>query len=211
MDALLFTGGEAPERMEALLQGKPFVCAADSGLAVARRWRLDPDLVAGDMDSLENASLLDSVPKDRIIVFPKDKDETDTEIGLRLLFERGYKEVALIGGGGGRLDHLIALLALFERPLRPRLWLTARERIDIVDKEFYFSAGIGETVSAFPLGGGRTSAWSEGLKWELGGLEWDRGGFGISNEAKAEIVRIRVLSGALMIVRNLARIEGRPS
>jgi thiamine pyrophosphokinase len=203
MDALLFTGGDAPVRIEEMLEGHPFACAADSGLLTAMRWGVVPDLVVGDMDSLADPSLLDSLPPSSVIRFPRDKDETDTEIGLRVLAERGFREVALIGGGGGRLDHLLAILALFERETRPSTWLTARERIDFVDGEILFPAERGDTVSVFPVGCGQIRTESEGLRWKLDGLAWKRGSFGVSNEASAHAVRITVTAGAVLVVRKL--------
>ena len=106
MRALLAIGGEGPERalLEPLLPGFGFVCAADSGLDLLSRWALEPDLVVGDMDSVSSPGLLASYPRAEVIRFPRDKDESDTELGLRLLFERGYREVSIAGGVGGAVD-----------------------------------------------------------------------------------------------------------
>jgi thiamine pyrophosphokinase len=203
MKALLFIGGEAPERIDDLLKDKPFVCAADSGLLTALRWGLVPELIVGDMDSLPDASLLSHYPEEKVLVFPRDKDETDTEIGVRLLSEAGFGDISLIGGGGGRLDHLIAILALLERPEGPKEWFTALERIDVVEGEFSCEAEPGEIISIFPLGTTKARVKSEGLKWRLDDLEWGKGNFSVSNEASEKTVSIRVLSGALMVVRRI--------
>ncbi|TFG83032.1 MAG: hypothetical protein E4H20_06405 [Spirochaetales bacterium] len=112
-----------------------------------------------------------------------DKDDTDTEIGLRELRKRGYERIVLAGGGGGRLDHLLAIRALFERPDGPDEWLTASERVLRLAAATTFSTHPGAMVSVFPLGGGASDMSSEGLEWPLSGLVWNAGQFGVSNRA----------------------------
>jgi thiamine pyrophosphokinase len=159
-----------------------FVCAADSGLDVLRRWGIRPDLVVGDMDSLSDASMLAGY--DNVQEFPRDKDETDTEIGIRELRSRGYARLVMAGGGGGRLDHLLALRSLLERPEGPDEWITASERVVRLAGSARFRVPEGSTVSVFPLAGGAEGMHSEGLKWPLDGLVWDNGHFGVSNVAE---------------------------
>lgn len=180
--ALLAIGGEAPpyESVAPYLGGFDFICAADSGLDTLRAWGLRPDLVVGDMDSLSDPSILSDYPE--VMVFPRDKDDSDTEIGLRELRRRGYGRIAMVGGGGGRLDHLLALRALFERPSGPDEWIAPGGRVMRIDEATRFEAPAGSLVSVFPLSGGAFGMRSSGLKWPLEGLSWNQGGFGLSNE-----------------------------
>jgi thiamine pyrophosphokinase len=201
--ALLLIGGAGPSR-EALLacaREADLIVAADAGLKAAIEAGLAPDLVVGDMDSLPDRSLLERVPADRIHVFPTDKDETDTEIGLRMAREQGCTHITVAGGGGGRLDHLLGIAALFERPEPPRRWLTDAEDTLFVDGAVEFEARIGGTISVFPMGAIASRMLSEGLAWPLDGLTFQRGYAGISNRASATRVRIEVGIGALLVVR----------
>jgi len=182
--ALLAIGGEAPpfEAVAPLLPGLGCICAADSGLDTLRRWGVEPDLVVGDMDSLEDPSILADYPE--VMVFPRDKDDSDTELGLKELRRRGFHWIAMVGGGGGRLDHLLALRSLFERPSGPDEWLTPGGRVVRIDEPTRFTVEAGATVSVFPLSGGAFGMVSRGLKWPLEGLSWNQGGFGLSNVAE---------------------------
>jgi thiamine pyrophosphokinase len=202
MTGLLFTGGEGPsrERLAPFLAGVDLVAAADSGLEAARAAGVEPDIVAGDMDSLADRSLL-SLYGDRVTLFPSDKDETDTEICLRLLRERGARKVILAGGGGGRLAHLLGIVLLFERPTAPSLWLTAREHVELVERSIALDGCLGQTISWFPAGGPVAIRSSSGLKWPLDGLRWGRGAAGISNVATADRVEVEVARGRLLMVR----------
>jgi thiamine pyrophosphokinase len=202
MTGLLLTGGEGPARarLEPHLAAVDVIVAADSGLDLAGRLGLHPDLVVGDMDSLSDARLLEAY-SGRVVRFPSDKDETDTEIGLRLLRERGAGRIILAGGGGGRLAHLAGLLALFERPHPPQVWLTAREQVEVVSGRWGAPVVAGETISFFPLDGQAIIAASRGLKWPLDGLQWGRGDAGISNVATADRVEMDLGAGRLLMIR----------
>lgn len=177
------------------------MAAADAGLENALGVGAEPDLVVGDMDSLSDLALLGRFPADRVMRFPRDKDETDTEIGFRLLGERGCDEITIAGGGGGRIDHLLAVAGLFEREAPPRAWLTDREEIHLVQGAAFFSGWRGSTVSVFPLGEVASELSSRGLRWPLDGLRMRRGWAGISNVATADQVRITVGHGRLLVIR----------
>jgi thiamine pyrophosphokinase len=209
-----FTGGEGPDAtLAAALAGEAdLIAAADSGLMAAEAAGLRPGWIVGDMDSLDDPRRLDAYPPDRVIHCPRDKDETDTELLLSLLWERGCDEVWLIGGGGGRMDHLLAVYALFERERSPDRWITAGEDIRQVREgqtlhrapEFPGNS----LVSVFPLGNGPWEAESRGLKWPLAGLPWKRGFFGVSNVALegGEDLRsfeIHVIRGRFLVIMPL--------
>lgn len=206
---LLFIGGAGPDR-ESLGERREDVSlavAADAGLLLALELGIEPDLVVGDMDSLADRSLLDRFLPDRVLRFPTDKDETDTEIGLRVLRERGCGEVTIAGGGGGRVDHLLAIAALFERENPPRRWVTDRADIRLVEGECDVEGWEGSTVSFFPLGPQACGMRSQGLQWPLDGLCFRRGYGGISNRVTAGKARVEVRTGKLLMIRILGEVS----
>lgn len=198
--ALLVTGGDKPEfeLIQHRLEECSFICAADSGLDVLVSWGVEPNLVVGDMDSISDPALLDRYPE--IIRHPADKDDTDTEIGIRELRARGYQRILLIGGGGGRLDHLLAIRALFELPWGQDEWLTHRERVVRISVPTSFTVPEGSTVSVFPLSNGASGMASKGLKWPLDGLCWGPGEFGVSNRAVASGITISPGANPILVV-----------
>lgn len=205
---VLFTGGVAPEEPPSELDTEgALVVAADSGIETALKWGVEPQLLLGDMDSLKDQSILDRFPRDAVRRYPRDKDETDTELGLMELFDRGIEDVTIVGGGGGRLDHLLAIVALFDRDTAPRRWYTDSERVDCLEDSFILNDAVGERVSLFPAGRERCRMTSEGLKWPLDELSWKRGDVGISNVVVARICKIQVIEGRLIMVRTLPRVS----
>jgi thiamine pyrophosphokinase len=205
---IAFIGGEGPTAAlarsvaeEALAVSGSLVVAADSGLIAAEAAGIKPDWIVGDMDSLDSEDRLRKYPAERVLRYPGDKDYTDTELALSLLWDKGCDSVWLIGGGGGRLDHLLALRSLFERDRFPCRWLTACDDIRCIEGPMVLSLARkqGELLSVFPLGAGPWKVISCGLKWPLNDLGWDRGFFGISNVAEGEVT-IQAESGRFLVV-----------
>ncbi len=205
MRGLLLVGGEGPQRetLTPFLADVEHVVAADSGFDLCLELDIDADFVVGDMDSVQNRLALNRVPRDRVCEYSHDKDETDTEIGLQLLRQMGCTQVILAGGGGGRLDHLLAICALFERDLAPDIWLTRREHVQVIRGAADFCGWRGQTISFFPIGPAVQGVRSEGLKWSLNEVEFRRGYPGISNVVTADRLKVAVGRGALLMVRNL--------
>ena len=208
MLGIVFTGGESPppQVIRNLLKDKSAViAAADSGLLAAEKAGVKPDYIVGDMDSL-SAEKLDAYPSECVMRYAKDKDRTDTELAFSFLREKGCDCIWIAGGGGGRIDHLFAICRLFEREIFPRRWLTQDADIRCIDADtdvnmFSEKPGKNASVSVFPVGGGPWEAKSEGLKWPLEGLAWDRGSsFGVSNVAPNGDFFIAAEKGRFLII-----------
>jgi thiamine pyrophosphokinase len=90
--------------------------AADSGLETAEYFNSAPDMIIGDLDSV-NPELLQSYEaykSENIIKYPAEKDDTDSMICVKYALEHGFKNIIIIGGTGGRTDHFLANLALLK-------------------------------------------------------------------------------------------------
>jgi thiamine pyrophosphokinase len=153
------------------------------------------------MDSIPDTERLARYPPDRVCRFPRDKDLLDTEIALNLLWDKGYADIVIIGGGGGRLDHLLALRALFDRPRCPRRWITDNEDVRRVEQgeTLEFSSAADTRVSVLPAATGPWEAFSAGLKWPLQGLRITPGWVGISNAAVRQQVSVRAVRGRFLV------------
>jgi thiamine pyrophosphokinase len=154
------------------------------------------------MDSLDDPRRLEAYPKDRVLRYSRAKDYTDTELAFSFLAEKGCDEIWIIGGGGGRADHLFALRSLFERDPCPARWITAGEDMYCLrgPGELALSIAAGGLLSVFPLGDGPWEARSGGLRWPLDGLSWNRGFFGLSNEAETGGFFIRAGAGRFLVI-----------
>ena len=162
MYALVCIGGDAPPApfLRNLAAAADLVIAADSGLSIALDAGLRVDHAIGDMDSLADPSLLAGLPPDRVHRHPPEKDYTDTELAIALAWKLGADRVALAGGGGGRLDHLLAIRALFDRARAPDEWHTALESAYLVRPGASLDGRTdpGALVSVFPCFSGEGAA-----------------------------------------------------
>ena len=150
---------------------------------------------------------------DDIIVLPHVKDDTDTEYAAKLVSEKGFDEVLLLGGlGGRRVEHTLANLCtglgLEQRGVRTTL-LDERSRITYVmpgetrryPKEKYFF------FSAFPMEGRAQGVYERGSYYELTDAELTASyPLGVSNEyaAGSDCITISTRSGALVVVETIA-------
>ena len=81
------------------------ILAADGGYRHCQAAGLRPDLLLGDLDSLETPP--QALP---VQTFPAEKDDTDTMLAVKYALAQGCTTVHLYGCTGGRLDHTLANL-----------------------------------------------------------------------------------------------------
>ena len=83
--------------------------AADAGYRIAQKMGLALSRVFGDFDSSDVPNL------PNLTIYPREKDQTDSELALDLAIEDGYRSIWMIAPFGGRLDHTMANIALLEK------------------------------------------------------------------------------------------------
>ncbi len=113
MTAIVLVGGEVSPTaaLRARVAAATWVVAADGGLRHAARLGLRPDLLVGDLDSLD-AETRAAYPDLATEVHPTDKDALDLELALDAAAHRGAREVLVVGGLSGRLDQTLATVAI---------------------------------------------------------------------------------------------------
>lgn len=138
-------GGPVSEWPAALQAGEltgPWV-AADRGALRLLQLGVVPELVAGDFDSLaptERNLVEQQVHK--IVAVRPEKDETDTELLLRLLSEdETIDEIEIYGATGGRLDQLLSNIWIFTQ-LRFRDLVAKIKLIDRSNVVSFYLPGI---------------------------------------------------------------------
>ncbi|MCL2880750.1 MAG: thiamine diphosphokinase [Treponema sp.] len=211
MTGLVFTGGKgpSPDKIRAIIRGisgKYLIAAADSGLDLAENAGLKPDWITGDMDSLSDLSRLDAYPGERVLRYPADKDYTDTELAFSLLHDKGCSAIWIIGGGGGRVDHLFGIRSLCEREIFPARWILDSADIFCVQADtghnapFPLRTDANAVVSILPLADGPWKASSRGLRWPLDAVQWNRGFIGVSNVTPGGEFSLEISQGRFMII-----------
>lgn len=113
MKAFIYVGGEIfAENITESPKKDDLIIAADSGLLNAKALGVSPSILLGDFDSLGEPDVDDDV---RVVRLPAEKDVTDTQAAVDLALEEGAREIVIIGGLSGRLDHTLSVLAILEK------------------------------------------------------------------------------------------------
>lgn len=101
--------GVSPGLLQALARESDLVYAVDGGYRHCEAAGVVPDLLLGDMDSLETPPEQTGLPFERL---PCEKDDTDTLYAARRLLAQGVGQVTLACALGGRLDHMLGNLGV---------------------------------------------------------------------------------------------------
>lgn len=185
------------------------VIAADGGLRHLLPFDRRPDVLIGDLDSLPPGVDAEAMAA-QTIRYPRDKDETDLELALlHAVTHYPDREVLILGGFGGRFDHMLAnvlLLAhprLLGRPIRfvddrQSAWLLAA---DPPPGATTLTGAPGDIVSLLPLGGPAHVLATTGLRWPLHDEVLAFGAArGVSNEMTAAVATVRLGAGVVLCI-----------
>lgn len=179
------------------------VIAADGGLKHTEKLGITPDIILGDFDSAEK-------PDCECIVYPSEKDYTDSFIAAKYAFDNGIKTIHMYGVfGGERLDHTVANLAMLEYFAKMGCDITLHGGKQAVQAFFAdgertsirFDAVNSGYISLFAMGGDIKGLDVKGLKYELSDYTLTTAfPLGVSNEFTGNPSEISFMSGTLMVI-----------
>ena len=207
MRAIIIANGQihGGDFLRSLVAPTDLVICADGGVSNALALGLQPQVVVGDLDSLDE-SLRSRLEKMhcQFIVHPACKDETDLELALYYAIEHGVDEILILGALGGRIDQTMAnvlLLVLPElRSVQARI-LDGRQEVFLIRDETLVEGQVGDTLSLLPLTEGVTGIYTEGLEYPLeNGTLYLGPARGVSNTLTAPQARVRIGQGLLLAV-----------
>lgn len=183
------------------------VVAVDGGAEALLEAGVTPALVVGDMDSVRAGTLAALAAQGaRIERHEAAKRDTDAALALRHL--AGCDEVLFVGAGGGRPDHALGNLHLLASAAT---WARARAVdedhntwVATPERPVELRLPRGATLSAIPFDAEVTGITYEGLAYPLTDATMRAGDpYGISNVCAADVQRVRVRSGRLVLMRPL--------
>jgi thiamine pyrophosphokinase len=204
---IVVTGGDPVDAAElGRIPEGALVIAADSGVELAQRLNLPIHLAIGDFDSVDPAALraaeADGAAVER---HPAAKDATDLELALDAAVARSASRVHVIGGHGGRLDHLLANALLLASPTYAGIELIAHmgpARITVVRTESTLLGQPGDVVTLLAAHGVARGVTTDGLLFPLAGEDLHPGSTrGVSNELVASHAVVHLDDGVLLAVQ----------
>lgn len=179
-----------------------YLIAADGGYEHLREMGILPDLLIGDMDSLEQECYEEDVQIKRL---PVEKDDTDMLAAIKEGLGLGCKEFVIYGAlGGERIDHSIAniqcLLYLYHHGAKGILY-GAYDRMELLcNSRISYPASMKGIISVFAFFGDAKGVTEQGLQYSVKNetikMEFP---IGISNEFMGQDSMIEVKDGMLLI------------
>ena len=113
MRAFIYTGGViCPEGITDYPRGEDITIAADSGYKNAEKLGVKIDFAVGDFDSFAESKIGKDI---EIITVPAEKDFTDTQLAVDVALSKEARDIVIIGGLSGRLDHTLSNLGILEK------------------------------------------------------------------------------------------------
>ncbi len=207
--ALIVCGGAVKEYgfYKKYIDNADIIICADGGAAQIAQMGADPDIILGDMDSIERKVLDRYIEKDiPVKSYPSAKNKTDSHLAVDYALFQGAGIINIIGGTGSRLDHSInnifLLKHIFESGARGFLidenniiTITGPEKsITITKKEMY-------KVSLIPLSAKVKGVTTNGMQYPLENYDMEMGfSLGISNEFSQKTASVTVKEGLLLVI-----------
>lgn len=121
MKAVIISGGRAPslELVKSELINCSLLICGDSGANCLKEYKIEPNYLIGDFDSVKPNVLEYFKSKNCIIEnYPEDKDFTDTYLCMEKALSNGADEIALLGCTGTRIDHILGNIGLLLKCLK---------------------------------------------------------------------------------------------
>ncbi len=202
MKKCLITGGceiSNTKWLQNISKQYDYIIAADSGYKTLKKSGIGIDIAIGDFDSLGY------VPDDvKIIKLKVEKDDTDIMSSVRYALSNGAKEIALIGGIGGRLDHTVANIQtlgfIAENKAIGVLIDENNEVRGLLPGEYEFKRIEGYSLSVFSLTEKVTGLYESGVKYPLeNAVLTNKFPLGVSNEIIDDKAVISFDKGILLV------------
>ena len=209
---IIFANGvlSDPAAARAAIEPGDQLVAADGGLRHLQSLGLRPDVLIGDLDSVE-AGDAEAVLKagGRVELFPVRKDKTDLELAVGLAQAEGAGDILIFGALGGRWDQTLANLLLLAqaefRAARIRL-VDGAQQIYLIQASTRIEGRPGDTVSLISLQGDARGVTTDGLEYPLKDGQLPFGStLGISNVLVGEQGSVSVRDGLVACI-----VIGRP-
>jgi len=208
MRAVVVADGDPAPSDARIAEEAELLIAADGGAGWLEEIGRRPDILVGDLDSVDPAVVRRlAAAGTEVIRHPAEKDASDSELALGVALERGADEVVMLGAlGGGRLDHELANLLLLADPELPRRDLRivragTTVRVLAGRASLELGCGPGSVVTLLPVGGNAQGVATRGLRYPLDGETLRVGrSRGLSNEVVEAPASVWLGSGTLLVI-----------
>lgn len=212
MKTVILLDGNPPsvDLCQSETKGADLIIATDGAYDYAVSYGIIPQMVIGDMDSVEDKSRVEKdVEETRI--YQEEKDEPDSQLAIDLAIERGTTDIVLLGMTGGRIDHEYGNLMLMLRTAKRGVNIIAIDKYNhmtVRTGDIEISGRVGQKVSLLPIGSEAFIESTEGLYYQIDNKVMNADiPIGISNVFIETTARLKVIKGYLLVVKVLDELD----
>lgn len=186
--------------------GRCLTICCDGGARHFRSLRIKPDIIIGDMDSIDPDQLaMYAALKIKIIKYSSNKDYTDTEIALDYALGLNPRKIYIWCSLGGRIDHTLANIFLLLKGQKKGIETFLIDEyceVFMLNKENSFTNEKGKTISLLSLTPSVTGITLSGFAYPLvkGTLKMGES-LGISNVINKARASIKIGKGHLLVIK----------
>ncbi|SHI04431.1 thiamine diphosphokinase [Sporanaerobacter acetigenes] len=207
MKGLIVSNGEISNLnlLKSIAKSVDMIVCADGGANHIAKIGFIPDLVVGDLDSINDDTLniinTENVP---ILKYSTHKDYTDTELAIEYLIDKGMDEIIFMGVTGSRIDHTLANLYLLNKLLKRDIRgiiVDDKNTIYITNSVLELKRKEGTFVSVIPISSNGAKVTLKGFLYETNEVLFEFSStLGVSNQIVKEKGIIEVLNGTCLVI-----------
>lgn len=208
MRAIIIGGGVPPKKelLEEYMDKNYIIIAADGGADVLSQYKILPDYLLGDFDSISK-NVYEHFSKDiNIMRFPREKDYTDAQAAFNKAVELGAEEIIMLGCTGKRIDHFMANLCILYEGLQKKIKtyiVDDYNEIFMINKSTVLKGKKDMVFSLFSYSEDTKDLTIRGAKYPLINYYLSQtDNLTVSNEFLKEAVEIEFSKGCLLIMKN---------
>ena len=219
MRVVIIGGGslDMETAIRVIRQDRSYIIAADRGLDYCRLLHIKPDVAVGDFDSVSSGTkdMLTSFEHRGVQVVRLNpvKDDTDMEAALGIAMNMGRDGIAILGGTGTRIDHVLGNISLLKQADQkgcPAAIYDSKNRIRLISGGESLTikkdGQYGKYVSLFPLFGACKGVSASGVFYPLDKADIGTGDgyytLTISNEITEDEAVFSVDDGYMLVIES---------
>lgn len=201
-NVLISIGGDCNSNVSNYNLNFEQIIAVDSGIKHIYKLSLDPSILVGDLDSISKEDY-QKVKETNIEIdsYHKNKDLTDFELSLNKVVNPHKKNIFIIGGEGGDIDHMLSVFFIISNKefYQNITWLYGKQTI-LFKNNFSLEVDTKMNFSLIPLTEIK-SLYIKGAKWELENKNIEMGNsFTLRNQTEGELLRIYCEEGRFALI-----------
>lgn len=178
------------------------IIAVDSGIKHVYNLSLEPSILVGDLDSISKEDYQKVLEANiNIDSYQKNKENTDFELSLNKIENPDNKNIFIIGGEGGDIDHMLSVFFIISHKefYKNIIWLYGKQTI-LFKNNISLEIGSNVNFSLIPLTDLKSLS-IKGAKWELKNEDVESGhSLTLRNQTKGELLNISCEEGKFAFI-----------